>query len=434
MKRAALYLRVSTQEQKTNGLSVDSQLYALREYCKANKLIEAGVYSDAGISGHITYKKRPALLQLIQDCQDGLVDIIIFTKLDRWFRSVKDYYAVMEQIGDIPWRAIWEDYTTEDSAGVFKVNIMLAIAEAEASRTSERIKAVNQYRREQGLYVGNAPTGYKLSGGHLIIDEEQREAVQTFFNTYLATFSMKTACEAMWNAGGTIARDTAKQMLRNPAYCGDAHGGYKCEPYITREQYELLESTVRKRTVAPKRQKHTYYFTQGIFRCAHCGNVMIGSVRNLPTKDGKKPYKWYRCVSARDWKCDNKKSISELRVESFLLENMEKQLVKYNHELDSHVKAVKDNEKAIARLKMKLHRLGERYEDGDYTREEYVSKRDSIKDEILKLGYERPIEKKALPKGWRDIYESLDAAHRRAFWYQNISEITWDGENLDFTF
>ncbi|MBE5910921.1 recombinase family protein [Pseudobutyrivibrio sp.] len=434
MKRAALYLRVSTQEQKQNGLSVDSQLYALREYCKEHKLLEAGVYSDAGISGHITYKKRPALLQLIQDCQDGLIDIIIFTKLDRWFRSVKDYYAVMEQIGDIPWRAIWEDYTTEDSAGVFKVNIMLAIAEAEASRTSERIKAVNQYRREQGFYVGTAPTGYKLDKGRLIIDEEQRLPVKTFFETYLSTFDIKTACQAMWNVGGNIARDTAKQMLRNPAYCGDAFGGYKCEPYITREQFELLESKIRVAGKAPKRQRHTYYFTQGIFKCACCGCNMIGSTRNLPVKDGKKAYKWYRCVSARDWKCENTKSISELRVEQFLLYNIESQIKDYNHQMSSRAKAIKDVDKQRARLNMKLHRLGERYEDGDYTREEYVKKRDAIKDELLKLGYDRPIEKKALPNNWQEIYESLDAAHRRAFWYQNISEITWDGQNLDFRF
>lgn len=434
MKRAALYLRVSTQEQKQHGLSVDSQLYALREYCKEHKLLEAGVYSDAGISGHISYKKRPALLQLIQDCQDGLIDIIIFTKLDRWFRSVKDYYAVMEQIGDVPWRAIWEDYTTEDSAGVFKVNIMLAIAEAEASRTSERIKAVNQYRREQGFYVGNAPTGYKLQKGHLVIDEEKRQAVQTFFDTYLATFDIKTACEAMWAVGGNIARDTAKAMLRNPAYCGEAHGGYKCEPYITREQFDLLESKVRTRAKAPKVQKHTYYFTGGLFTCAHCGNTMIGSTRYLPTKDGKKPYKWYRCVSARNWKCDNRKSISELRVENYLLENIEKQIDEYNSHLNSQQKAVRDTEKLRARLNMKLKRLGERYEDGDYTREEYVKKRDSIKDELLKLGCDRPVTKKALPANWREIYDSLDAAHRRAFWYQNLSEITWDGENITFRF
>jgi len=161
---------------------------------------------------------------------------------------------------------------------------------------------------------------------------------------------------------------------------------------------------------------------------------MIGSTRNLPTKDSKKPYKWYRCVSARDWKCDNKKSISELRVEDYLLNNLEREIESYNLRLKSREREIANTDKARARLTMKLSRLGERYEDGDYTREEYVKKRDALKDELLALGVDKPAIKKALPDDWRTIYESLDDSHRRAFWYNNISTITWDGENIDFEF
>lgn len=50
MKRAAIYVRVSTKEQKEKGLSVDSQLLALREYCSNNGYVIAGEYNDAGIS------------------------------------------------------------------------------------------------------------------------------------------------------------------------------------------------------------------------------------------------------------------------------------------------------------------------------------------------------------------------------------------------
>ena len=50
MKRAALYVRVSTQEQKNSGLSVDSQIDALEKYCEEQGYTVAGVYNDAGIS------------------------------------------------------------------------------------------------------------------------------------------------------------------------------------------------------------------------------------------------------------------------------------------------------------------------------------------------------------------------------------------------
>ena len=64
MKRVACYVRVSSEEQKLHGYSVDSQITALEEYCIDNNYKVVGIYNDAGISAHKSYKKRPALLQL----------------------------------------------------------------------------------------------------------------------------------------------------------------------------------------------------------------------------------------------------------------------------------------------------------------------------------------------------------------------------------
>lgn len=79
-------------------------------------------------------------------------------------------------------RAIWEDYETETSAGVFKVNIMLSIAQAESDRTSERIRAVNEYRKSQGyIIVGKMPLGYiRTSASTIDFDPKTKDAMQTF--------------------------------------------------------------------------------------------------------------------------------------------------------------------------------------------------------------------------------------------------------------
>ena len=98
MKRVACYVRVSTDEQKKHGLSVDNQISALEAFCKEKGYIVQGIYNDAGISARKSYRKRPALLQLLEDCKKGQIDLIIFTKLDRWFRSVGDYYEVQTQL------------------------------------------------------------------------------------------------------------------------------------------------------------------------------------------------------------------------------------------------------------------------------------------------------------------------------------------------
>ncbi len=146
MKKVGLYVRVSTQEQKLHGISIENQLDALQKYCKEKEYIIVATYNDAGISAHVSYKKRPALLQMIQDCQEQKIELLLFTRLDRFFRSVEDYYLVLSQMEKVPWKAIWENYETETSDGQLRVNIMLSIAEAEAARTSEKIKSIMDYK------------------------------------------------------------------------------------------------------------------------------------------------------------------------------------------------------------------------------------------------------------------------------------------------
>ena len=76
--RVALYIRVSSEEQARHGLSLQEQRDALTRYAQEHKLTVVGIYEDAGISARKPYKKRPALLRLLDDCKAGKVDTILF--------------------------------------------------------------------------------------------------------------------------------------------------------------------------------------------------------------------------------------------------------------------------------------------------------------------------------------------------------------------
>ena len=89
--RVGCYERVSTDEQALRGFSIEAQIDNLTEYCEENNLKLVGHYTDAGKSGTLPPLKRPELQRLLEDVQAGKIDIILFTKLDRWFRSVKEY-------------------------------------------------------------------------------------------------------------------------------------------------------------------------------------------------------------------------------------------------------------------------------------------------------------------------------------------------------
>ena len=110
--RVGLYGRVSTEEQALRGFSIEAQVDALKEYAKKNNMKIVDIYLDEGISGAKPPLKRPALNRLLEDVKAGKIDMILFTKLDRWFRSVKEYFKVQEILEDnkVEWKTILEDY------------------------------------------------------------------------------------------------------------------------------------------------------------------------------------------------------------------------------------------------------------------------------------------------------------------------------------
>ena len=128
--RAGLFERVSTEEQARYGYSIQNQIEALEEHCKKNEIKIVDHYCDEGVSAGKPYTKRPEMKRLLDDVQAGKIDIILFTRLDRWFRNVQEYFKVQEILEKhkVEWKAIWEDYDTTTSNGRMAITIFLAIA------------------------------------------------------------------------------------------------------------------------------------------------------------------------------------------------------------------------------------------------------------------------------------------------------------------
>ena len=134
-----------------------------------------GRYADPGVSARKKAASRPGLQRMLSDVRAGKIDLIVFTKLDRWFRSVGEYYKVQEVLEQfhVDWKTTLEDYDTSTAAGRLKINIMLSVAQDEADRTSERIKVVfDAKRRRREPTTGSVPTGYRLEGKRMVRDED----------------------------------------------------------------------------------------------------------------------------------------------------------------------------------------------------------------------------------------------------------------------
>lgn len=432
--RAALYIRVSTEEQARHGLSLSDQRVALESYAKSHDMAVVGLYEDAGISARKPYKKRPALLRLLDDVKAKKIDIVLFIKLDRWFRNVGNYYAVQEILeqNNVVWQATNEDYETQTAAGRLKVNIMLSVAQDEADRTSERIKFTFEGKRLRGEAIsGTVSVGYKIENKRIVKDPETEEAITAFFQKYLACGSVFQAQDHLrLEYGIALEYQRVSDMLRRPVYYGCCYGieGY-CPSYITKEEFERIQSM--RHRVTRRSPKNRIYLFSGLMRCGECG-ASLGA--RTETTGG---VRFYNCPVRynRNGSCSNNRNISERKVECYLLDTVEAKMESMRHEISKlqTVGASKDYSSEIQLLRAKISRLKDLYLNDLISIDEYKSDKFSMEAKIADL--EKKQEPPAFPNfpalqhilsdGWRQLYSELSVEDKREFWRIIIKEIRW---------
>lgn len=432
MKRVFLYVRVSTEEQAIHGLSIEAQTAVLEEWAGNAGHTVVGLYTDAGISARKPASKRPALQQLLSDVRAGKGELVAFTKLDRWFRNIAEYYKVQEVLeqSHVDWKTIQEDYDTSTASGRLKINIMLSVAQDEADRTSERIKAVFEAKRQKlEPLTGSAPTGYRIEGKRLAKDPETEQAVEAFFRKYLACGSVSvTQAHVLENYGLRIEYQLASKMLNSPAYYGRYYGiDGMTPPYITKEEFDRIRE-MRVRTVRRAKQNRTYLFS-GIAVCGECGFRLGGrtNVRNkVPT---------YNCPGhyVKRSGCQNKTNMSERKIEAYLMDRIEPEMRRLKLEYGNIAaqKSGKNHRREIAVIRGKLSKLKDLYLNDLITLEEYKTDQTSMTELIAKLeeqdhpGREPDFQKfdVLLSAGWRDVYEEVSKERKREFWQAVLREI-----------
>ena len=318
MIRAAIYIRVSTEEQARHGLSMDEQEAHLRDYAKEHGMKVVDCYLDAGKSARKRYTKRPEFMRLLADIESDKIDMVLFIKLDRWFRNISDYYEVQRVLDahNVTWRATQEDYETVTASGRFKVNIMLSVAQDEADRTSERIKFVFEGKKERNEPItGNVPKGYKLDGKSVAIDPVTGPMVRAAFDMYLENGSISKVIRAYPELG--LSYTSARYMFSNPAYMGD-FAGITIPAIISPAEYQKADS-LRGCIVRKTTQNRVYLFS-GLLICPECGNRLGGYAALRVHKETH----YYRCNSRQKMTgCSNNKNYNEEKIEEYMLDRIE---------------------------------------------------------------------------------------------------------------
>jgi len=152
MKRAALYLRVSTLDQNTQ-----TQLYDLQTLAQQRGLEIVKEYTDRGISG--AKARRPALDELLRDARRGQFDIVVVWACDRLARSVAHFLQVLDELShlNIEFLSYREALDTSGALGRAVVTIVSVVAELERSLIIERVRAGMRRAKLEGKHVGRRP-------------------------------------------------------------------------------------------------------------------------------------------------------------------------------------------------------------------------------------------------------------------------------------
>lgn len=217
-KRIAGYIRVSSQDQRKEGYSLDAQKNKIIDYCKQNSFELIKIYEDAGISGG-TINKRPAFKQLIIDAKNKRFDGILVFKFDRAFRNLKDAVITLDdfrKIG-IDFISITENIDTTTAMGNAMFGIISVFAQLERDLTSERMDSSFWQKFNQGKSIGKCPTGYKWNKKSKImeIDTKKAEMVKEIFKSTIQGISYRVICNKF-----NLKPQSYYNIIRNPVYCG----------------------------------------------------------------------------------------------------------------------------------------------------------------------------------------------------------------------
>lgn len=349
--RAALYIRVSTDEQAREGFSIDAQRRKLLAYAESQDWNVTSILVDEGYSAKDL--KRPAMQELLQKVRDEEIDVVLVFKLDRLTRSVKDLYTLLDEFArhDVGFRSSQEQFDTTTTMGRAMLGMLGIFAQWERETIAERVRmGVEQMVREGKKPGGKYPYGYDRDG-KLIPDEA--EVIRRLRDLYMKEnlsflkIAERLNQEGLLRRGYEWTRNTVALTLENIFYAGIIRLGTKMkngkypqrkrelrvdvidvpgehEAIWTLEEYEEHLRLMRMRSKGNHSRKLDYLFS-GLLRCGRCGATMFG---RLTTKRSLKDgtiirYPYYMCSRRRDSKTCDMPTFRQKHVEHLIMQYIE---------------------------------------------------------------------------------------------------------------
>jgi len=223
------YVRVSTEEQAREGVSLKAQEDKIKKYADLHNLDLVEVIRDEGKSGKDL--NREGIQKVITLCKDRSVDHLVVYKMDRLTRRTLDLLTLVEEVfkpNRVQFHSISEKVDTSTAQGKFFLTITGAMAQMERDLISERTKEALQYKISKGELVGSPPLGFEAIEKELRKTQDELIVVQEIFKMKRGRGKSKLSLRQIANRlnekviptkrGGKWYAGTVRYILRNSRY------------------------------------------------------------------------------------------------------------------------------------------------------------------------------------------------------------------------
>ncbi|MEO8581772.1 MAG: recombinase family protein [Patescibacteria group bacterium] len=308
MNLAYSYGRVSTDEQASHGYSVDNQKLACKNYAQVLEYEIAGEFFDEGKTGRNTH--RDEYQAMMQALDKNPVNAIIVFKLDRIFRSTKDFSNTIELLKkkDVKLLSTAEGDVTGGVLG----GILSVLAQHESETIGMRTKAGMNQKFLQGYFPGQAPLGYRniTRDERKIIEPDPTTApiIKKMFEMYATgQYSQLELCEVMYEKGlrgkrnkTILSPQTLTGIFNSPLYYGwmrwgkqEAKGNH--EPLITKSLFDQVQHVLACNNSFLTRKRSRTFLLRGFVYCPIHERRLVADYHDLKSGGVNKTISYYHC-------------------------------------------------------------------------------------------------------------------------------------------
>lgn len=332
LKRAVIYLRVSTARQAETDVDIDGfSISAQRDACYRRAEELGALVHDEYIDRGETARKasRPELQRMLQriECDED-VDYVIVMKIDRLARNLHDHVNIAQHLRTHRAALISVTENIDDSpSGQLIENVMATIAQFYSANLADEVSVKMAEKAKRGGTIGRAPIGYlnvreDIDGKKIAtvkLDPERAPHVRWAFETYATgRYAIREIADELESkglrtrkthkkGGNPVTRTYLNAMLTNPYYAGlIVHRGQviegRHEPLIERETFDLVQAILEVRRNGERQRTHMHYL-KGIVHCARCGS-RLGFTRSRGRRGVE--YDYFYCLARQQKKtnCD----------------------------------------------------------------------------------------------------------------------------------